>query len=223
MKPTRLLSIGLLLMSFWFISASQSVFASSYHSYAKDVYYIGVGGMPPTLTDFAVNPRAYLRSEAAFESLKQGFEEALNRSLSDEEFSELLVSDKVRAELKCEGRIRTSAIDKVGNMKWIIRDCYSNEYLIEVFVDNYWYVVASQGCFNLVESQVVLEPKKPLPAKPERVRRVRVINHPPAVVHIPGGWIGLENGHGINHGNTVYSPGTWIVTPRDQSTSIRLQ
>jgi hypothetical protein len=157
MKP-KLWSIGMMLMSFLFIGLSQSVSASSFQSYVKDTFYLGVGGVPPTLEDFAVNPRAYLRSEAAFQSLKQGFETPLNRSLSDAEFSALLASDRVRAELDCVGRITTAGITQAGAIGWSSRDCYFDEKLIELKVDNRWYVVASQGCFNLVESQIEMTP-----------------------------------------------------------------
>jgi hypothetical protein len=161
MKP-KLWLIGVLLMSLWFISASQSAFASSYQSYAKDVYYLGVGGVPPTLHRFATNPRAYLRSEAAYQSLKQGFEIPLNRSLSDAEFQALLASDQVRAELDCVGWITTAGIDLAAAVGWSNRKCYVDEKLIELQVDGRWQVVASQGCFNLVRPP-------PLPVPPIEV------------------------------------------------------
>jgi hypothetical protein len=153
MKPKPLWSVGVLLMSFWFIGMSQPVHASSFQSYAKDVYYLGVGGMPPALSDFAANPRAYLRSEVAYQSLKQGFERPLNRSLSDAEFSELLDSNRVRAELDCVGRITTAGISQAGEVGWTNRKCYVDEKLIELQVNDRWQVVASQGCFNLVQSK----------------------------------------------------------------------
>jgi hypothetical protein len=153
MKPNLpLRSVVVLLMSLWFISVSQSVYAaSSFQSYAKDVYNLGVGGMPPTLSDFAVNPRAYLRSETAYQSLKQGFEESLNRSLSDAEFSALLASNQVRSDLDCVGRINTAGINQADVIGWSSRKCYFDEKLIELQVNDKWQVVASQGCFNLVD------------------------------------------------------------------------
>lgn len=126
--------------------------ASSFQSYAKDTYYLGGGGMPPSLDDFATNPRAYLRSEAAYQSLKQGFETPLNRSLSDAEFSELLSSSQVRAQKDCVGTITTAGINAAGEIGWSSRTCYFDEKLIELQVDGRWQVVASQGCFNLVEA-----------------------------------------------------------------------
>jgi hypothetical protein len=165
MKPKLpLRSVVVLLMSFWFIGVSQSVHASSFESYVKDVFYIGVGGMPPTLSDFAAHPRAYLRLEAAYQSLKQGFEESLNRSLSDSEFQTLLASDQVRADLDCVGRITTAGISEAGAVGWSNRKCYSDEKLIELQVNGRWQVVASQGCFNLVRPQM-----EPIPAVPQLV------------------------------------------------------
>jgi hypothetical protein len=215
MKLTQLRSIGLLLMSLWLISASQSAFASSFQSYAKDAYYLGaLGGKPPTLAEFANNPRAFVRSEFAYQSLKQKFEITLSRSLNDAEFQALLASDQVRAELKCEGKIRTSAIDKAGNIKWLIRDCYLKEYLIEVSVDNEWYVVASQGCFNLVRPEVEPIPVVPqpevVPENPPLIVTSEPLRHSPKVLvqETRGITVHLCNCPG-NHRchNDIYLPG----------------
>lgn len=170
MKPKRIWSIGIVLMSVWFIGISQSSIAGSYQSYVKDPYYLGVGGTPPTLDEFAVNPRAYLRSEAAYLSLKNGFAELLGRSLSDEAFSRLLASDQVRAERYCVGYINTAGITPAGGVKWSVRGCYLGEKLIELKVHNQWQVVASQGCFNLVKPKDAVTQAKP---------KIEVISAPP--------------------------------------------
>ena len=205
MNPKRLWSIGILLMSVWFIGISQSVYAASpFQSYAKDVYYIGVGGLPPTLTDFAVNPRAYLRSEAAYESLKQGFEEALHRSLSDEEFQALLASDQVRAQRDCVGRLTTAGISEAGAIGWSNRKCYLDEKLIEVQVDGRWQVVASQGCFNLVRPQMEV-----IPVVPQLV----VIPTVPQPEASPGEpQIEITSGGPLLYAPRVFIQETWGIT-----------
>jgi hypothetical protein len=205
MKPTRLWSIGLLLMSLWFISASQSVYAASpFQSYAKDVYYIGVGGMPPTLSDFAANPRAYVRSEAAYQSLKQGFAESLNRSLSDTEFQALLASDQVRAQRDCVGRITTAGISEAGAVGWSSRECYFDEKLIELQVGGLWQVVASQGCYNLVRPQMEVIPVVPqlvaIPTEPQ----------PEATPGEPQ--IEITSGGPLLHAPRVFVQETWGIT-----------
>ena len=82
---------------------------------------------------------------------KEGFETPLNRSLSDAEFSELLSSSRVRAEQDCVGSITTAGINAAGEIGWSSRPCYFDEKLIELQVNGRWQVVASQGCFNLIE------------------------------------------------------------------------
>lgn len=143
--------IGAFLTGVMALMMPLTIQASSFQSYAKDSYYLGVGGMPPSLEGFAADPRAYLRSEAAYQSLKEGFETPLNRSLSDAEFSELLSSSRVRAEQDCVGSITTAGINAAGEIGWSSRPCYFDEKLIELQVNGRWQVVASQGCFNLIE------------------------------------------------------------------------
>ena len=133
---------------------------TGYSSFVQDAYYLGEGGTPPSMTAFASNPRDYLRSDAAYATLKQGFESAIGVDLSDLEFSELLASDRVRL-VDCVGRIRTAGINPQGNVGWSVRACYSGEQLIEVEVGGQWVLVASQGCFNLV--QPYTPPPEPKP------------------------------------------------------------
>lgn len=216
MKLTRLRSIGLLLMSLWLISASQSALASSFQSYAKDAYYLGaLGGKPPTLDTFAANPRAHLRSEAAYQSLKQGFEIPLNRSLNDAEFQALLASDQVRAELDCVGELTTAGIDLFGAVGWSGRECYFGEKLIELQVDDgRWQVVASQGCFNLVRPEVEPIPVVPqpevVPENPPLIVTSEPLRHSPKVLvqETRGITVHLCNCPG-NHRchNDIYLPG----------------
>jgi len=214
MKPKLpLWSVMGLLMSFWFISMPQTVSAaSSFQSYAKDVYYLGVGGIPPTLNDFALNPRAYLRSEAAYNSLKQGFEESLSRSLSDAEFQTLLASDQVRAQRNCVGRITTAGISKAGTVRWSSRECYLDEKLIELQVNGLWQVVASQGCFNLVRPLKTALPQSEVVSKKPQIE---VISGPPPL-HSPKVFVQETWGITVhscdcpgNHGchDDVYLPG----------------
>lgn len=117
-------------------------------SYVQDQYYLGAGGTPPTLAAFAANPQGYLRYPAAYQSLKQGFEQATGTRLSDQGFSQLLTSDRVRL-VGCSGRITTSRITAGGAVSYFTRGCYRGERLIQVRTSAGWVPVASQGCFNL--------------------------------------------------------------------------
>jgi len=226
-KLNPICSIGVLLVSFLLAGMTLTVQASSYKSFVKDIYYLGAGGVPPTLSAFAADPRAFLRSEAAYQSLKQGFEKLLHRSLSDGEFTDLLASHEVRTKLLCEGRILTSGINDVGDVAWSERECYFNEYLIELRVGDTWYVVASQGCFNLVESQTEMTSNNQVPVKKMKIIR-EVTNHSPDILYIPDVWFGLNYGNYGNYGNggngnIIRFPGIWTTTPRSPSTSIQFE
>ena len=147
-------------------------------SYAKDQYYIGKGGTPPSLPAFAANPRKYLRSEAAYQSLKGGFASALGTSLSDAGFQQLLNSDQVRL-VPCRGKITTAGILPNGTVGWGERDCYQDEWLIQVQTPSgVWQTVASQGCFNLVK------PTPPPPPKTCRFVTTAVQQLPDTFVNI---------------------------------------
>jgi hypothetical protein len=62
--------------------------------FLKDQYYLGSGNTPPTLEEFAVDPMAYLRSEAAYVALRQRFADTLGKaSLSESEFLDLFKMD----------------------------------------------------------------------------------------------------------------------------------
>jgi len=146
---------------------------TGYSSFVQEAYYLGEGGTPPSMTAFAANPRNYLRSDAAYATLKQGFERAIGEDLSDQEFSELLASDRVRL-VDCVGRIRTAGINPQGTIGWSVRACYSGEQLIEVQVGERWVLVASQGCFNLVQPYIPPEPEEPKNCRFVKTEEVRL-------------------------------------------------
>jgi hypothetical protein len=150
MKQNPIWAFVFVLVSFCFISLPQASAAGSLQSYAVDKYYLGAGGTPPTLSQFGSNPRAYLRSEVAYNSLKNHFSKQLGRSLSESEFSSLMQSNQVRL-VSCTGRIKTSGISQKGSVGWSNRACYTGEQLIQLNVNGQWRTVASQGCFNLVQ------------------------------------------------------------------------
>lgn len=162
MKQKLLGAIVVFLMGFCFISLPQSATAGSLQSFVTDEYYLGAGGQPPALGDFATNPHSYLRSTAAYNALKKGFAAKLGRTLSDAEFRSILASDQVRLR-KCTGRISTAGISQQGKVGWSTRSCYAGEKLIELRTGDRWQVVASQGCFNLVRPLPVAPKPKPKP------------------------------------------------------------
>lgn len=180
-------------------------------SYFQDQYYLGKGGTPPSLTAFAVSPRTYLRHEAAYQSLKRGFEQAVGITLHDEDFSQLLASDRVRL-APCNGSIETSAITSQGTVSWKIRGCYNHEHLIQVYVNGNWTTVASQGCANLVRRMMTTSV---VPTPPKKVCRLVVVDEDLISTHtstwrVPGQSIEL-----CNCGETYDLPTTSGVIQRN--------
>ena len=139
--------------------------------FVKGEYYLGKGGVPPTLAEVAAEPMRYLRSRAAYQALKDAFASVLNETLTDEQFRAVLVSNRVRL-VPCEGRINTAGLTASGQVNWFERACYPGEELIEVRnAQSEWVRVASRGCFNLTRSA---KPNVPAvsTAKPESCRWV---------------------------------------------------
>lgn len=208
---TMLLTLTLGLAVAMPAAAQQTAAASGYTSFVKDSYYLGHGGTPPSLAAFAANPRAYLRSEAAYQHLKNGFGAALGRSLNDQEFQTILASDQVRLR-DCSGRITTAGV-KGADMRWTTRSCYAGEKLIELNVNNQWVVVASQGCFNLVR------PEQPVaaPAKVCRFVKTGQSEVGGQTTIVPGIHV-----HDAYCGHDINIAGVVVITPRGTQTSSRM-
>lgn len=184
--------------------------AGSLASYANDQYYLGAGGTPPALHDFAANPRAYLRSDTAYRSLKNGFVLKLGTDLSDVEFQTLLQSDQVRL-VACIGRIHTAGISQQGLIGWSSRACYVGEQLIELNVNGKWVVVASQGCFNLVRPMPVPVVVKPAPP----VTRTIIVPQAPTVLWSQGPHVPLANCPTDGSHNHIKLPDTFLQINRN--------
>jgi len=154
--------------------------------FLKDQYYLGSGNTPPTLEEFAVDPMAYLRSEAAYVALRQRFADTLGKaSLSESEFLDLFKNGRVRDTTPCRGSINTDGILPSESIVSNTRNCYTDEMLIELLVGTRWVMVASQGCYN---SSRHVAPSKP--KEKEKVCR----------------WVHFSDGHA--QGTHVHADGT---------------
>lgn len=159
MKHVTLIAAILMLVGGMLIP--QRVMAESgYHPFVKNEYYLGAGNKPVPLKDIT---KEHFRSEAAYLKFKQGFEDALGRSLTDEGLRQILTSEGVRL-VGCSGIIMTTGINDQGQTISFERPCYKGEQLIEVKVGEQWKLIASQGCLNLTFWQRKATPKpKPEP------------------------------------------------------------
>ncbi len=155
-----LLAVGFIAIS---SAAATADVTRNWKPFVKDKYYLGDGGIPPTLAELAADPREYFRSEEAYLVFKSGFEARLGLQLEDAAFAQILTSDGVRL-TSCQGIISTNGIDILGNTKKFERRCYMGEKLIQVKVDDKWHTVASQGCLNQVFAMRAIQPK---PTKPK--------------------------------------------------------
>ncbi len=188
----------------------------SAQSFVQDEFYLGhEGGSPPSLQAFAENPRAYLRSEAAYTALRQRFATVLGRSsLSEEDFTELLNSDQVRLR-SCSsfGRFQTMGILTTDVVVQSPRTtCYAGEKFIEVLVHGQWIVAASQGCFN----PVTIPPVSVIPPPRQPVCRWVTFSDPVGAgthQHFDGTW------HPSNCGNPLHVPGYTVQIPNTTQSS----
>ena len=200
----KLLMVATLLSTFAALPASAQGTAQSF---VQDPYYLGLGGTPPTLLEFADNPRMYLRSEAAYVALRQRFADVLGLdTLSEQGFQELLRSDQVRLRPCTDfGRFRTYGVLPTNVVVDSSRTtCYVNEKFIEVNVRGVWKVAGSQGCFNPV---ILVRP--PQPPKQLVCRNVPFSSVVGSGMHqhLDGTW------YPSNCGNPLHVPGYTITIP----------
>lgn len=125
---------------------------AQYHPFVKDSHYLGIGRTSAALSQVASEPLHYLRSEAAYNTLRTHLGAYIEGApLSNAEFRQLLESDRLRL-VPCVGAIKTAGITESGQVGWSVRSCYDAEQLLELKVSDSWIVVASQGCYNPVQS-----------------------------------------------------------------------
>ncbi len=200
-----LVSLNLLLaVSFFTTFAALPASAQdSARSFVQDQYY----RTPPSLSAFADNPRAYLRSEVAYAALRHRFAVVLGRGyLSEQDFRELLNSDQVRLRPCSDfGRFRTDGITPNNVVVPSPRDnCYTGEQFIEVLVNGLWIVAASQACFNPV---TILRAPEPPVTQVCRMVPFSSIAGSGTLQHLDGTW------HHPACGNPVHVPGYTISIP----------
>lgn len=167
--------------------------AETLRSYAAPSYYLGAGGQPPTLQQFAVEPRRYFRSEVAYRSFRA-------EALGGRDLALLLQQGRVQT-VPCTGFIYTSGLTAAGEISWFERACYPREELIQVRDTGQWRTVASLGCLNLVRPDAALSPRAQMPPVSNwQNRGIRVVPH---VYHVPD----------LNVCGCVHVPGVTFMQP----------
>lgn len=169
--------------------------------FAKNSYYLGKGGTPPTLTALAADPTRYFASRAAYSAVRDVMAQVGQVSLaSDADWGNFLNSGRVRLDACNGARIETSGLRRDGSIGWFSRNCYANEQLIMVHDQrsNQWVAVASLGCLNLVRK--VTAPPQP---KTSRPRQSTVTYSAPI-------WVSLGE---LNICGCIIIPGVSVMVP----------
>jgi len=159
---------GLILALIMALGFSVGSLAATYHGFVHNKFYLVLGGTPATFEEVATtnDPLEVFRSQLAYDNLRAHIGAAIGMPLSDSDFRSLLLSDDVRL-TPCIGEIETSGVTDSGHFGWHKRDCYADEMLIQVRLqDGRWLIVASQGCYNPVRGEVPSLPPPPPPPTP---------------------------------------------------------
>jgi len=176
--------------------------AQSLGPFAKNPYYLGRGGTPPTLSALASDPNRYFASRAAYTAVRDVVAQVGQVSLaSDADWGNFLNSGRVQLEACNGARIETSGLRSDGSIGWFSRSCYVGEQLIMVHDgrSGQWVAVASLGCLNLVKK--VTAPA--MPPKTSRPRQTTVTYSSPT-------WVSLGE---LNICGCIIIPGVSVMVP----------